>query len=218
MSELHGGEEVQADGVVALLEHPDIAELRAKLEAREAVAAEIDQGTRRAAVALIFRVGESGSPELLFIKRAEYPGDPWSGQIAFPGGREEAGDANLAQTAIRETREETGLDLEHGAMILGALNDLRPQTVRLPAIIVRPYVLLIGACPRLALSDEVALAFWIPLEALRRQESWQETAVQARGVQMNRRAFVHEGHVIWGMTERILAELLALLGESGDAA
>jgi 8-oxo-dGTP pyrophosphatase MutT (NUDIX family) len=216
MNEIQAGEQTRADGIAALLEHPNIAELRAKLEARETVAVEIDQGTRRAAVALVFRAGESGSPELLFIKRAEYPGDPWSGQIAFPGGREEAGDANLAQTAVRETREETGLDLEHNAMILGALNDLRPQTVRLPAIIVRPYVLLIGASPKLALSDEVALAFWIPLDALKRQESWQETAVQARGVQMNRRAFVHEGHIIWGMTERILAQLLALLAESGD--
>jgi 8-oxo-dGTP pyrophosphatase MutT (NUDIX family) len=216
MSEIHTGEQTQTGGIAALLEHPDIAELRTKLEARKTVAVEVDQGTRRAAVALLFRAGESGSPELLFIKRAEYPGDPWSGQIAFPGGREEAGDANLAQTAIRETREETGLDLMHDAMILGALNDLRPQTVRLPAIIVRPYVLLIGACPRLALSDEVALAFWIPLDALKRQESWQETAVQARGVQMNRRAFMHEGHIIWGMTERILAQLLALLDESRD--
>jgi 8-oxo-dGTP pyrophosphatase MutT (NUDIX family) len=217
MSEIHTGEQTQADGIATLLDHPDIAALRAKLQAREAVAVKIDQGTRRAAVALVFRPGESGSPELLFIKRAEYPGDPWSGQIAFPGGREEAGDANLAQTAIRETREETGLDLEKNALILGALNDLRPQTVRLPAIIVRPYVLLIGACPRLAPSDEVALAFWIPLDALKRQESWKDTAVQARGVQMNRRAFMHEGHIIWGMTERILAELLALLGESGDS-
>lgn len=216
MSEIHAGEQIQADRIAALLEHPDIGELREKLNAREQVAAELDQGTRRAAVALIFRPGDSGTPELLFIKRAEYPGDPWSGQIAFPGGREEAGDGNLAQTAIRETREETGLDLEQNAMILGALNDLRPQTVRLPAIIVRPYVLIIGACPKLSLSDEVALAFWIPLDALKRQESWQETAVQARGVQMNRRAFLHEGHVIWGMTERILAQLLALLEESGD--
>jgi 8-oxo-dGTP pyrophosphatase MutT (NUDIX family) len=216
MSEVRTGEGAQAEGIASLLEHPDIAVLRANLEARQAVAAEVEQGTRRAAVALIFRAGESGSPELLFIKRAEYPGDPWSGQIALPGGREEAGDVDLAQTAIRETREETALDLERGAMIVGALNDLRPQTVRLPAIIVRPYVILIGDSPALALSDEVALAFWVPLDALKRRESWQDTAVQARGVQMNRRAFMHEGHIIWGMTERILAQLLALIGESGN--
>jgi 8-oxo-dGTP pyrophosphatase MutT (NUDIX family) len=216
MSEIRTEEQEEADGIAALLEHPDIAALKAKMEARQSAATEMDEGTRRAAVALIFRAGESGSPELLFIKRAEYPGDPWSGQIAFPGGREEVGDANLAQTAIRETREETGLDLQRNALILGALNDLRPQTVRLPAIMVRPYVLLIGACPRLSLSDEVALAFWIPLDALKHQESWQEMAVQARGVEMNRRAFLHEGHIIWGMTERIVAQLLALLEECGE--
>jgi 8-oxo-dGTP pyrophosphatase MutT (NUDIX family) len=216
MSEIHTGERQEANGIPALLEHPDIAALKAKMEARQSVAAEMDEGTRRAAVALIFRGGESGSPELLFIKRAEYPGDPWSGQIAFPGGREEAGDANLAQTAIRETREETGLDLERNAVMLGALNDLRPQTIRLPAIIVRPYVMLLGAVPELALSDEVALAFWIPLDTLKHQGSWQEMAVQARGVEMNRRAFLHEGHIIWGMTERIVAQLLALLEECGE--
>jgi len=61
------------------------------------------------------------------------------------------------------------------------------------------------------LSDEVALAFWVPLEGLRHAGSWRETTVLARGVQMDRRAFHHQGHVIWGMTERILAQLLALL-------
>ncbi len=211
MSESDGREQVHADGIATLLDHPDIAKLRLGLESRDALTAENDEGARRAAVALIFRASESGSPELLFIKRAEYPGDPWSGQVAFPGGREEAGDADLAYTAIRETREETGLDLEHNAKIIGALNDLRPQTVRLPAIIVRPYVVLLERSSRLLLSDEVALAFWVPLDALRRSESWRETAVQARGVQMNRRAFHHEGQVIWGMTERILGELLALI-------
>jgi hypothetical protein len=83
--------------------------------------------------------------------------------------------------------------------------------VRLPAVIVRPYVVVLNRFEPLLLSDEVALAFWVPLDAFKDAPSWQDTNVLARGVQMNRRAFHHQGHVIWGMTERILAQLLALL-------
>lgn len=199
------------DDLAVLLAHPDIVKLRSVLESHGGVRAEKEEGVRRAAVALIVRAGADGAPELLFIKRAEYPADPWSGQIAFPGGREEVADPTLADTAIRETREETGIDLVRDGTVLGTLDDLRPQTVKLPAVIVRPYVVLLKRFEPLLLSDEVALAFWIPLEAFKEAPSWQDTNVLARGVQMNRRAFHHQGHVIWGMTERILAQLLALL-------
>ena len=199
------------DGLTALLANPAIQKLRAALESRRAVTVAAEEGVRRAAVALIFRAGERGSPELLFIKRAEYPGDPWSGQIAFPGGREEANDTSLAETAIRETREETGIDLVRDGQIIGTLDDLRLRTVRLPAVLVRPYVVLLDHAAPLALSAEIALAFWIPFGSLTHTESWREDTVFARGIQINARVFRHQDHVIWGMTERILAQLMALL-------
>jgi len=199
------------DGLTALLANPAIQKLRAALESRRAVTVAAEEGVRRAAVALIFRAGERGSPELLFIKRAEYPGDPWSGQIAFPGGREEANDTSLAETAIRETREETGIDLIRDGQIIGTLDDLRPRTVRLPAVLVRPYVVLLDHAAPLALSAEIALAFWIPFGSLTHTESWREDTVFARGIQINARVFRHQDHLIWGMTERILAQLMALL-------
>jgi 8-oxo-dGTP pyrophosphatase MutT (NUDIX family) len=114
-------------------------------------------------------------------------------------------------TAIRETREETGIDLVRDATVIGTLDDLRPQTVRLPAVIVRPYVVLLNRFEPLVLSDEVALAFWVPLQSLKDASLWRDTNVLARGVQLSMRGFHHEGHVIWGMTERILAQLLGLL-------
>jgi len=194
-----------------ILSHPAIAQLRSSLASRRAVEAEDEEGVRRAAVALIFRAGDDGSPELLFIKRAEYPGDPWSGQIAFPGGREESGDSSLQETAMRETREETGVDLAHEGMVIGVLDDLRPLRVRLPAVVVRPYVAVVQRDEALELSSEVALAFWIPFGQLVEKESWREDTVFARGVQINARVFRHDDHVIWGMTERILAQLLELL-------
>lgn len=199
------------DRLAPILSHPAIAQLRSSLASRHAVEAEDATGVRRAAVALIFRAGEDGSPELLFIKRAEYPGDPWSGQIAFPGGREESGDSSLQETATRETREETGIDLAHEGMVIGVLDDLRPMRVRLPAVVVRPYVAVLHRDGPLELSSEVALAFWIRFGDLAEKESWREDTVFARGVQINARVFRHDDHVIWGMTERILAQLLELI-------
>lgn len=199
--------------LAALVAHEDMVRLRAAVDLHDAVGAEREEGLRRAAVVLLFRAGEDGSPELLFIKRADYPGDPYSGQVAFPGGREEPGESALVETAIRETREETGIDLSRDGTIIGTLDDLRPTTLGLPAIIVRPYVALLDLREPLILSPEVALAFWIPLEALKVAESWRDTTILARGIQANRRAFHHEDHIIWGMTERILAQLLELLAK-----
>jgi len=204
-------------GLEALLADAEIQKLKAALAAHRSPDSESDEGVRKAAVALIFRSGADGQPELLFIKRADYPGDPWSGQVAFPGGREEPGDSSLADTAARETREETGIDLSRDGAFIGTLDDLRPRINRLPDVIVRPYVVLLDRCEPLILSQEVALAFWIPLPALKEAESWRETQVLARGIQINTRAFHHEGHIVWGMTERILGQLLELLAQASSS-
>ena len=195
---------------MSILEHPDIIRISEAL-ANKTPALFHDSEMRRAAVALIFRAGTEGEPELLFIKRAEYPSDPWSGQVAFPGGRREEQDASLEETAIRETLEETGIDVAVGGRILGALDEIQPQSVRLPALVVRPFVAVVNEPPSLTLTSEVAAAFWLPLRSLRELDSWRDTEVTGRGLKMIRRAFHHEGHVIWGLTERIIAQLLSLV-------
>ena len=204
---MHGSEERFA----RLLAQPVMARIRSALDSHSPVAAEDEEGVRKAAVALIFRLSANDAVELLFIKRAEYEGDPWSGQIAFPGGRVEARDASLAETAIRATREETGIDLAREGMMVGRLDDLRPRTVRLPAIMVRPFVALLDRSEPLVLSKEVALSFWLPFTQLARNDSWADGIVRAGGVQINARVFKHDEHVVWGMTERILSQLLALV-------
>ncbi|MEP6507438.1 MAG: CoA pyrophosphatase [Gemmatimonadales bacterium] len=168
-----------------------------------------DDAARRAAVAIVFRMGAGDEPEVFFIQRAEYEGDPWSGHIAFPGGREEKDDETLADTAIREVFEETGIDLGD-AELVAALDDLHPRHVRLPAVVVRPFVFLAGDVPEPVMSSEVADCFWVPLSALLDRSVWKDARVLAGDTEISRIAFHHRGYVIWGMTERILSGLLAL--------
>jgi 8-oxo-dGTP pyrophosphatase MutT (NUDIX family) len=193
-----------------LREHPDIARLTERIASHKPVEAEAP-GARRAAVSLILRLAEeTGAPELFFIQRASYERDPWSGQVAFPGGREEPGDDSPVQTAIRETWEETGIDIGRDGEVIGQLDDLRPQTVRLPAIVVRPFVALLGDYSSPVLSHEVSAGFWVPLATLRDDTVWRDTVVTAHGIEFTRRAFHHEDFVVWGMTERILSDFLSL--------
>ena len=187
-----------------------IARLESQLKSRAPEVVE-DSEARKAAVAVLIRLGESGEPELLFIRRAEYEGDPWSGHVAFPGGREEPGDESLVETAMRETLEEIGVDLHAACELVGVLDDLRPRSVRLPAVVVRPFVFLVSDLPDTCLSDEVADAFWVPLSVLLDRSVWRDTQVKAGEVEISRFAFHHEGYVVWGMTERILSGLLSLL-------
>ena len=193
-----------------LLEHPVIARLAGALDARAGTHAEVALDVRRAAVGLVLAPDEDGDPSLLFIKRAEYAGDPWSGQVAFPGGRHEPDDESLAVTAMRETWEETGMDLT-SARLLGTLDELHPRTPVLPPIVVRPYVFVAPPAGPLTLSSEVAAAFWAPLAALLLPESSFEATVQVRQEERRVPAIRHADYTIWGMTEQILRQLFARL-------
>lgn len=196
-----------------LRREPRVAKLVLELESHSPVEV-ADPSARRAAVAILVRLGHADEPEIFFIQRSIYEGDPWSGQIAFPGGREEGGDGTLAETAIRETFEETAIDLDKCAQLAGVLDDLHPRTVRLPAVVVRPFVFLVAECPETSLSIEVADCFWVPLSALLDRSVWRDATVLAGGTEMSRFAFHHRGFVIWGMTERILSGMLALIGRT----
>ena len=192
---------------------PRIARLESALASRKCIEVD-DPAARRAAVAILVRLGPGDEPEIFFIQRAIYEADPWSGQIAFPGGREETGDTSLEHTVARETFEETEFDLRNEATMAGVLDDLRPRTVRLPDVVVRPFVFLMPDPPVPVHSSEVADSFWVPLSVLLDRSVWRDTTVTAGGRETSRFAFHHQGYVVWGMTERILSGLLELFGES----
>jgi 8-oxo-dGTP pyrophosphatase MutT (NUDIX family) len=205
---------IAVTSIEALLDLPDVRRLRAALAARPGVAINADDGSRRlAAIALVLRPGAGADPELLMIKRAEAEGDPWSGHVACPGGRMEPGDHDLEQTAIRETWEETGVDLARDGQLLGALDDISPRTPTLPPIIVRPYVAVVKPELEIVQSSEVAEAFWVPLAALRERAAWGTAMVSVRGHgERQVAAFRHGAYTVWGLTERVLRQFLEYLG------
>src|SRR3954462_3524737 len=122
---------------------------------------EAEAPTRFAAIALVLRMASSGEPELLMIKRAEFEHDPWSGHVACPGGRMDPTDRDLEHTAIRETWEETGVDIARAGRILGTLDDISPRTPVLPPLVIRPFVAAVRPEITITANPEVAEAFWV---------------------------------------------------------
>jgi 8-oxo-dGTP pyrophosphatase MutT (NUDIX family) len=143
-----------------------LAEVTTRLRARPARTVGED-GWRYAAVATVFREGDDGA-ELLFIRRAEHPKDPWSGQLGFPGGRAEPEDASLSDTAARETREELGLDLlADFATEVGPLDQLQARArQKIMPMAIHPHAWTLAQSPTLSPNYEVAEAFWTPLQHL----------------------------------------------------
>ncbi|MGA2615760.1 MAG: CoA pyrophosphatase [Spirochaetia bacterium] len=176
-------------------------------------------GVTHAAVTLLLRPAGEGagsdaagdSAEILFIKRAVQAGDPWSGHLAFPGGRAEEWDATLVDLAMREAAEEVGIDARQGGRLLGRLPTVRPLSVRIPSITVTPFVALapLGAIPR-PQPEEVEEAFWMPIGALRRSGRSATVRWEARDGTRELPAFPSPKGPIWGITERILSQFLAL--------
>ena len=164
-------------------------------------------------MSVIVRGGEA--LDMLFIKRARHPGDPWSGHVALPGGRRDDADPTLLETAVRETLEETAVDLAD-ALHLGRLADVRPSSPRLPRLVIQPHVFWVRADTdaRVA-SPEVDAVHWVSMELLRRPETTGTVDIALPG---GTRAFPClriKGEVVWGLTYRIVTDFLDRYPEEG---
>lgn len=163
-------------------------------------------GRNQAAVALILRATDAG-PEILFIERARREGDPWSGHMAFPGGRLEPHDPHLRATAERETIEEIGLSLE-AAHHLGHIGDVLGSPRVQSELVIRAHAYEIPTeVPPLTLDHrEVAAAIWFPLAELHAPERHVHFATpplertRFPGIEVG----VPERQVVWGLTYRFL--------------
>ncbi len=168
--------------------------------------------SQRAAVAAILR-DQTRGPEVLLIRRAEHPLDPWSGHMALPGGREQRSDGDLLQTAIRETLEEVSLDLGSSAQLLGRLDEL-PAVARgrRTGLTIAPFVFeLKGPDAPLVHNHEVAEVLWAPLAPLFRGELSATFAYELAGQRVELPSYDIDGRIVWGLTHRMLESLFSLL-------
>ncbi len=185
----------------------DLRSIRRRLRDHEPDPHAIDSRVRQAAVAVVLRERDDDT-EVLFIKRAERPGDPWSGHMAFPGGHRDPEDADLLAAAIRETFEEIGLDISSAAM-LGELPRQRPMSVR-SNMLVAPFVFEIDGNPQFAPNHEVAAVVWTPLAPMHRGDNVKRSIppFDEDGASNDPSAFsgfrLRGGHFVWGMTYRMV--------------
>jgi 8-oxo-dGTP pyrophosphatase MutT (NUDIX family) len=176
-----------------------------------ALAATEPKGKRRAAVAAVLR-WEGGRPEVLLMLRAEHPDDRWSGHVSMPGGREEPGDPDLVATAVRETREELGVDLTY-ARLLGRLEPTRAVARgKILPMTITPFVFHQLRDEPLVLSAEAAAAFWLPLDEAASGRLDASYDYRLGPVKMRLPCWRHQGHVVWGLTYQMLKGLLEKVG------
>jgi 8-oxo-dGTP pyrophosphatase MutT (NUDIX family) len=160
------------------------------------------RNANRAAVSII--LSEKEVPKILLIKRAERMGDPWSGQVAFPGGKSQDTDVSARQTAVRETREEVGIDLEANSEFLGYLGHFPTHT---GAISVIPSVFLLRGKVGVNRSEEVSTYRWLDLGRMLSPASTVRYTVTNEGKLVKVPAIRGGDFVIWGLTYRIIRSL-----------
>lgn len=198
--------------------------IRRRLEGHRPRRIAEDGADRRAAVALVLRPPEGAAARFdagparigellaLFIVRAEAEGDPWSGHVGLPGGRTEPVDRGPAETARRETLEETGLRLEDEDL-LGRLSDLHPRSPRLPSVAITPYVARFLGEPEVRPSVEVRDHLWVPVRELWSPENRSRLTLERDGQRREFPAIEVQGRTIWGLTHDIVRRFLEILGD-----
>lgn len=195
---------------------PTMDLIRAALESHDPQVLPRTDGLKVAAVAAVFRQ-TGGDVEVLMIHRAEDPRDPWSGHMAFPGGRVDSADRNPLAAAVREAREEVDLDLETEGELLGRLSDVAAVGRGRPmSLVIEPYVFAVDKEPALVPNREVAEIVWVPLGFLLDRSNRSTVPWKHGDAVVQLPCYRYEDHVIWGLTFGMVDELLTLLDGGGD--
>jgi 8-oxo-dGTP pyrophosphatase MutT (NUDIX family) len=148
--------------------------------------------------------------EVLFIKRSENPNDPWSGQIAFPGGKKEEQDQDNLSAAMRECEEEVGIDLTKDAKFIGCLKPLQARIkMKVISLTLVPFVFWLDESVEAGRSDEVSRSFWYPMSQLLDTSTFQRFDYSALDGNTYRMPYFDlNGEKLWGLTLRVTHDLL----------
>ena len=178
----------------------------------------------RSAVAIVIDQVTTEQASMLLIKRADNERDPWSGHMAFPGGRYEPGDKNGLATAKREMQEEVGFDIDQlladsavcgsiDGQCIARLSDIKTSKRVTPnAMIVSPYIFSVRNKPKLVANHEVADIVWVPLSFFTALENRGLYEMKYQDQKIKMPCYRYQGNVIWGLTLSMIDEILRALG------
>jgi 8-oxo-dGTP pyrophosphatase MutT (NUDIX family) len=186
-------------------------EIHSRLRAHRATVApdEARTGALHAAVSVLLHAPDGRSPEIFFIERAVREGDPWSGQMAFPGGRRDPADPDLLATAARETLEEVGIEV---AAPIGRLDDLYgTRRTGAPSVVVSPFVFTLADRPAVRTNYEVQSTVWVPLPWIASPNATLRHRVVYPGFEGVFPAIRYDRYTVWGLTYRVLENLFEVL-------
>jgi len=194
------------------MNHVDLAWIRQRISRHRPTSIARKLAPRRAAVASIFRE-ETRGVELLFIRRATQEQDPWSGHMAFPGGRMESQDSTPLDTARRETLEEIQIDLQQSGRLIGPLDEIIASARgRVLPLAISPFAFeLVRPVNARCDSVEVEQALWVPVSMLLDPAHSSTVPYELGGQRFHLPCFRVFERTIWGLTYQMLMRMFAVL-------
>lgn len=170
-----------------------------------------DEGGRPSAVLMLFGPSPDGGEDVVLTERSPHLRSH-AGQVAFPGGAQDPGDPGPVAAAMREAREEVGLDLDGAGRLLGRLAPTRAiaKGKWLPMTIT-PFVFHLEGAWTPAINHEVASWFWLPLDETIAGTLDARHEHRLGPMPMTFPCWRHEGHVVWGLTYQMLRSFIDLV-------
>ena len=157
-----------------------------------------DYGENKLASILVVIYGES--PLVVMTKKPKHM-KFHAGEISFPGGKLDSSDSNLLETALRETREEIGLDIKPEQVI----GQLKPVITLNSRFTILPFVSVLDKIPPLSANAEVEKIFHIPLEDFLKTMSNDPDPTHNLIQEMY--TFEFQGKIVWGASARVLKQI-----------
>lgn len=168
---------------------------------------------------VVLLIAESGldkkapGPAILMMRRAERIGDPWSGDVSFPGGKQDSFDASTRAAALRELQEETGFMADGQTTPIGRLSDrLTREHGRRRPMTVSPYVYRTEKAVHLVPGAEAASLVWVPLSFFTDPDRKTRKTWRVGGLPLPAPAIDIGGPILWGLSLMIVNELMRATG------